>query len=270
MGLFLKKLLPIWLLPPGIVLLLLAAVLIAGPKLFRRKARLPAYLLTGLAFLLLWCASIEPVSRRLMSSLEDRFPAWDGALHGAQAIVVLGGGTIAGAPDAGGMPLPAGDANRRVAHAAQVQARTGLPIIATGGVVFERADSRSEAEVMKESLTRLGVPRDQIYTETRSRDTVDNARMTRELLEKKRLGTRVLLITSAYHMPRSMMLFRQAGLSPVPVPTDYKTDRGPVVRHRWAESLLLWMPQASELHRTVIALRERLGAAFYSVKSAGL
>jgi uncharacterized SAM-binding protein YcdF (DUF218 family) len=268
MGLFLKKLIPIWAFPPGVVLLLLAALMIAGPWLFRRKARIPAYVLTGLSFLLLWLASIEPVSRRLMSSLENSVPSWDGNLRGAECIVVLGGGTIAGAPDAGGVPVPAGDAFRRVAHAAKIHQRTGLPVVATGGVVFERSNSRAEAEVMKESLSALGVAPSMIFTETRSRDTADNARMTRELLEKRRFGSNVLLVSSAYHMPRSIMLFRRAGLNPIPVPTDYKTDRGPAVRHKWAESILGWMPQASELQRTVSALRERLGLFFYTISNS--
>lgn len=120
---------------------------------------------------------------------------------------------------------------------------------------------------MKEALGALGVSPSMIYTETRSRDTADNARMTRELLEKRRFGSNVLLVTSAYHMPRSLMLFRRAGLHPIPVPTDYKTDRGPAVRRKSAENILAWMPQASDLQRTSAALRERLGMLFYRIRT---
>ena len=79
-----------------------------------------------------------------------------------------------------------------------------------------------EAVEAKKLLVALGVDPARIETETRSRNTDENARFTAALVAPKPDQT-WLLVTSAWHIPRSMGLFRKAGFNVVAFPVDYRT-----------------------------------------------
>lgn len=94
------------------------------------------------------------------------------------------------------------------------------------GILYK---SNSEAEGAAAILTQLGVAGDRLILEANARDTYENAVYLKKELEaeaKSGADSRWLLITSAYHMPRSMGAFRQAGFEVEPWPVDYRT-RGP-------------------------------------------
>ncbi len=98
----------------------------------------------------------------------------------------------------------------------------GSRLILSGGRGFARV---SESEVMAETAVRMGVSRKDIILENKSADTEDQARLVKPIVGKGRL----VLVTSAVHMPRAMALFRKAGMEPVPAPVDYlqNNSRGP-------------------------------------------
>lgn len=80
-----------------------------------------------------------------------------------------------------------------------------------------------ESAFMLDLLESFGVARARVVLEERSRNTVENARFTKSLVEPKP-GERWLLVTSAIHMPRAIGAFRQAGLPVEAYPVDWRTD----------------------------------------------
>ncbi|MBW2649390.1 MAG: YdcF family protein [Deltaproteobacteria bacterium] len=91
-------------------------------------------------------------------------------------------------------------------------------LVFSGGAVF---DPVSEAEVMARAAEIMGVEGDRIILEEISRDTGDQARLVQKIVGDERF----ILVTSASHMPRSMVLFRKSGMEPIPAPTDYRVPR---------------------------------------------
>src|SRR5207248_5271561 len=122
-----------------------------------------------------------------------------------------------------------------------------------------RRGIQGEAHYMRAFLAELGVPADAIVLEDRSRTTWENAVETRRVLEHHGLK-RVLLVTSAAHMPRALGAFRAAGVDATPAPTDYRIAKynGPI--------LITLMPSAGALHRTTAALNEYLGQGVYMLR----
>jgi len=98
--------------------------------------------------------------------------------------------------------------------------------------------------------------------EDKSRDTVENARFSRAILQQHRLR-RPLLVTSAYHMLRSLEAFLLAGIAVTPVPANFTTAPGRATI--WANLL----PDSGALHGTATALREYLGLLYYRLGGQG-
>jgi uncharacterized SAM-binding protein YcdF (DUF218 family) len=117
----------------------------------------------------------------------------------------------------------------------------------------------TEAEGAEALLTALGVARDRLILEAKSRDTYENAKFLKDELARQGEigpGKRWLLITSAYHMPRAMGAFRKAGFDVEPWPVDYRT--------RGEADLLRPFDRAGEgLRRVDIAAREWVGLLAY-------
>lgn len=244
----LKKCIIAFLVPPGIFIALL--LLIAWRLRSLRQHRW-ALALAGIA-LGLWLVSTPFVSRPLMALLEQGVsisphPRGD-------VIVLLGGGTNDKAPDLSGIGTPSATSLQRVVTAARLQKRLGLPIIASGGGVFK--GRTAEAIINRRFLTDLGVPATSILIEDRSRDTRENALFTRQVMEKN--GYRKpILVTSAYHMRRSVMAFRQAGIEVVPVPAQFMGSNG--AGTVWID----WLPDAGNMSNVAMALKEQIGMLYY-------
>jgi len=119
-------------------------------------------------------------------------------------------------------------------------------LILSGGAVF---DPVSEAEVMARAAEIMGVEGDKIILEEFSRDTGDQARLIYEMIGNERF----ILVTSASHMPRSMVLFRKSGMQPIPAPTDYR------VKKRQRLSPGVFFPNAGSLRKMEMVFHEYLG-----------
>lgn len=132
------------------------------------------------------------------------------------AIVLLGGGM--GAPRrAGDVPEMFGAADR-VWHAARLwRAGKAKIIIATGS-----AEQESSYVLLRD----LGVPASAIIVEEKAGNTIENGIYVRQLIDKKKLDRRILLVTSAWHMRRSEMIFRRVGLEPIPAASDHEATYG--------------------------------------------
>lgn len=251
------KLLPYLLFPTTwiVLSLLLALVLLWRRALQQATAAL-------LAALLLICTFANPlVGNWLWGSLERFYlPQPLASLPTADAIVLLGGGVELAAP-----PRIMAELNNsadRIWYAAELYHAGKAPlIVVSGGQVFPQPGLKSEADYHVDLLLRMGVPRAAIMLETASRNTAENALLTARLLRQKALaGTapqRILLVTSAVHLPRSMLLFREAGLNPIAASCDVRVVElhGPL--------LLSLLPSARALSLSEGAIREWVGLFYY-------
>lgn len=179
----------------------------------------------------------------------------------ADAILVLSGGLADRIP-----PRPTvevADAGDRLLYAAYLykQGKAGV-VICTGGVATGGIAPRPAAEVMTEFLGMVGVPREAIITETKSGDTHKHA-INLGPMFKERAMKRVLLVTSALHMPRGMGVFRKQcpGIEFIPAPTDFQvTEKLPMP---WYRHLTALIPTPSHLLAFSEAMHEYLGIARY-------
>lgn len=208
---------------------------------FRRTAA--GLFAIALLWTLLW--SVPTASDGLRNSLEDQHVAVpEESLPPADAIVVLGGATRYWWLQREEID-PWELRGSRLAAGARAWLSDRAPIvILTGG---RGGRDASEAARMKSAIQRLGVPASALLLEERSRNTEDNAINTARLARP--LGVRrILLVTSALHMPRAMVLFERQGFEVTPVPVPEKGHR-----ETWGDR---WLPSPSALWRSGRALKE--------------
>ncbi len=248
-----SKLFTAWFLPPGLAI----TVLVLWALALMRKKQAGTGILMLLFAACLYAACISPVSDRLILPLENAFPRLnvkDVTPH--DVYVVLGGGIHDNAPDLEGRGSPKGDSLERLVYAFRLYRIQPLSIIVSSGKGF--GCQRPEAPVMQRYLVQMGVPEKDVFMDTRSRNTYENALAVKMMCEKI-VCKQIILITSAYHMKRAVFAFRHAGLTDVvPAPTDYKTDRtcyGP----------MNYMPGMGALSNTYRALHEYIGMLYYRV-----
>ena len=222
------------------------------------KGRLRAGLVMASASLLgLWFFSTPWVASALATSLEGRYPPLAvESTPEADLILVLGGAIAAAQPPV--QPhINLGSAADRVWHAgALYRAGKARWVLLSAGNQPGLEQVQSEAEAMREMLLGLGVAASAIRVETRSQTTRENAIYSKEIV--RQLGVRrVLLVTSALHMPRAMAVFRSAfqdvGVTLIPASTDAEALGG-----EW-DPLWRWLPQANSLAWSTRATKEYLG-----------
>ncbi|KAB0492674.1 YdcF family protein [Pseudomonas vancouverensis] len=245
---FLKQLL----LPPGILLLLL----LCAWWLRRSRPRL-----AGVCFALglggLWLTSLPIVvqwSARLLES-EPALPRqeWATLSQRADAIVVLGSGRERG-DSAWGTDQPTGIGLQRERYAARLAKASGLPVLTSGGLHY--GTPPSEAQLMADSL------RDDFgvtvrWQEGESRTTWENAQFTAKMLLPQGIK-RVVVVTQAAHMPRSVWSFRQAGFEVVPAPVGFLGGDN-------ARPLGGWMPEFKSIWESGQLMNEAVGQIGYSL-----
>ena len=178
-------------------------------------------LVTG-ALLALVLLGFLPVGTSMLRPLEDRFP--QASLEGLEpdGIVVLGGAIDQVIGAARGQVTISDSATRITAGAALARRFPRARLVYTGGSNALVSAIGGEAEDARRLWVALGIDPGRITIEDRSRNTDENARFVRDLL-RPAPGQTWILVTSAYHMPRSVGLFRAAGFPVVPYPVDYRT-----------------------------------------------
>lgn len=245
--LLLNKVLPMFFLPLGVVILLLVYAII-------RAKRWPVVA----ALLILYLASIPAVSDRCMGSLESRYPAVAPAqVESADAIVVLGG--IWGPPTEDGKLPNWGDAVERL-EAGIVLAQLGRApwLVFTGGHLPWEKRATLEGEKSREQAIARGVPPEKIIVTREVGNTSDEARAVADLMREHH-WRRVILVTTAWHMPRAALLFQRARVECVFFPVDFRCDASRSM------NLLDFVPSAGALEGTETALREHYGYWFFSL-----
>lgn len=213
--------------------------------------------LSILALVALFVAGLSPLSNALLLPLEERFAtATPQSITGQVAGIILLGGAEDGWVSTGRGGLAVNEAAERITETARLaRAHPEAKIVVTGGVARLLGTGAEGSSAVAEFFRDMGIAPDRLIVETKSRNTHENATFTLALIEPKP-GETWLLITSAYHMPRSVGVFRKAGLEPKAYPVDYRLH-GAVDTTRWFESL------PSGLKRFDLAVKEWAGLLAY-------
>lgn len=248
----LSKILPLLIYPLNVSLWLI----IVGALCLWRGRTLLSSLAICAAIALLWTSATPVFAEFLAARLERQYlPMAVEESPQADAIVVLSGGLGLVIPPRREVDLRA--SADRILHTARLYRAGKAPwVIATGGNVFPQHSAQPESVYATAILQEWGVDKNAILTELNSRNTYENAVETAKLLQKRQLGT-VLLVTSAMHMPRALATFRSAGIDAIASPTDYRVAQ-------YQQPLILkWLPSAGALCGTTNSLKEYLGTAVY-------
>src|SRR3954454_15505229 len=175
------------------------------------------------AILLLAIAGFTPTGNVLLAPLEDRFPNWDASKGAPDGIVVLGGPIDPDLSLIHGMPITLGGADRLIQAAALARRYPNARLLFTGGSANLVSTGAKEADQAAEVFESLGIAKERLTLERQSRNTYENAVFSKAMVMPKQ-GERWLLVTSAYHMPRSVGLFRKAGFPIEPYPVDWRVS----------------------------------------------
>ncbi|MET3899888.1 uncharacterized SAM-binding protein YcdF (DUF218 family) [Devosia sp. UYZn731] len=217
------------------------------------RFRKSGVILAVLGVLVLTVSSFTTVGALLIRPLEERFgrPAWP---QHVGAIIMLGGasnGPISAARQISELN-PAGDRFAETLKLAQLYPEA--KIVITGGMAVLQDGGEPEAETAQRFFLGLGIPQDRLVLESQARNTEENAEFSKSLLAG--IEGPKLLVTSAFHMPRSMGLFRKAGIEVLPWPTDYRSSG--------LEGLSMDVDNpVDNLMTTTTAMREWIGLAVY-------
>lgn len=222
--------------------------------LVTRFARLGRKLMVA-SIVLLAIAGFSPVGNWLLYSLELRFPPWNPA-HGApDGIIVLGGSIDIGLSVAHDEPVVRNAADRIITVAALARQYPNARVVFTGGSANLISNKAKEADYASALFESLGIAKTRLTMERQSRNTQENAEFTKKIVMPKP-GERWLLVTSGYHMPRSVGLFRKAGFAVEAYPVDWRVGG--------RSDLLAFSTIAGEgLARTDLGLREWIGLVAY-------
>lgn len=217
-----------------LMLLLVLGAALLFTRYWRGGRRL--VVLTAAGFIIL---GASPAPRLLLRVLEDRFPIVADDGRPVDGIIVLGGSI----GDKRGLVKFTDGASRVTTAVALARRHPDARLVFTGG------DSRvllpqtvTEAQAAQAFFRSMGIPDERVVYEGRSRNTHENALFTKALVSP-RPGERWLLVTSAFHMPRSFGTFTKAGFTVEPFPVDFQTDGDALDKVRyfsiWSEGLRL-------------------------------
>lgn len=205
----------------------LLGVLLAG----RRAGRV----LATVCLLALLAIGVAPLGALVMAPLEGRFPQPPADLPAPEGIIILGG-AIDDEISRARHQTTFDEGGERLSEAAALARRfPSARIVYSGGSSSLLGRPVTEGDEARDLLVALGVEPQRIALETRSRNTDENARFSAAML-RPQPGQTWLIVTSAYHMPRAMGLFRKAGFAAIAAPTDYRTAGG---RADWRLNLAL-------------------------------
>lgn len=261
MFIFLSKFLPNFVYPLGLVFILIVLALI-----LRHWKRLQTAALL-LAFVLVLIAGNRWVSFWLARSLEWRYLPLN-PVPQAEVIVVLGGGT-----ESEQYPRPMVEVNSagdRVLYAAKLYKEGKAPylLLSGGNITWYDGRTMTPAGEMANLLAMMDIPQSAMWLQPKSQNTYEDALYCSQILKEKGIQ-RVLLVTSAQHMPRSVALFQRQGIAVIPAPVDYT-----VTQPGWDDLFspdpqtiaVNFMPNVGSLSLTTGILKEYLGLWVYHLR----
>ena len=245
----LSKLLGFFAVPSNLVVLMGIGGLLLLPTRFARAGRWLAFV----SLVLLAILGFSPIGNALIIPLENRFPPWDPMRGAPDGIIVLGGAIDGSGP---GDQVVLNEGAERLTVVPELTRRyPNARILFSGGSGALIDDGDAEAKFALRLLESLGVPRGRITLEDHSRTTVENAVNSKAIVQPKP-DERWLLVTSAYHMPRAIGVFRKAGFPVEPYPVDWRASG-------LDDALRPFATMSEGLGRTDTAVHEWVGLAVY-------
>ena len=235
------------LLLPPVSLLILGLI---GLAILKRQRAIGRGLI-AISLITIWLLSTPWIAGFLLDSLKPAPTALTG--KEADAIVILGGGSIKDSIEYGGDTLGRFTLER-VRYGAWLAKRLDKPILVTGGAPI---GGRPEAEIMRDSLIlEFGVKRVR-WVESTSINTRENARYSAHLLKPDGIE-RIYLVTNAWHLARAIPEFEMLGFKVIPAGTGYSLPQ-PLVP-------LDFLPDGKALQNSWLALHEWLGLLWYRIR----
>lgn len=211
--------------------------------------------LGGLGLSVLVVSGYTTLGALLIGPLENRFERPAQMPVSVSTIIVLGGSTVGRVSGARGVSELNEAGDRLVAAVYLAQTYPAARIVLSGGTGLLTQGVEAEAVTSARLLADLGVPADRLVLETESRNTIENADLTRVMLGE--VNGAIMLVTSAFHMPRSVALFEKAGLEVIAWPTDYRSTG--------AEGFGLDLANpVYNFSNTSVAIREWVGLLVYA------
>jgi uncharacterized SAM-binding protein YcdF (DUF218 family) len=221
----------------------------------------------------LWLFSLPWFSNKLIIGLEQEPPinlsqikqyvvdpadgyVSDGSNKVNRAIVVLAGSRITLAPEYGDIDTVGQSTLERVSYASWLTKKTNLPVLLSGGSVFEQATPL--AVLMNHAfLTHFSVaPR---WLESKSKNTAENAIYSSKILKQNKIDE-ILLVTHAWHMPRAKWCFENQGIKVISAPTGFLSNRTDLKRFDQ------FLPSAQAIQTSSWALHEMIGRYWYQLR----
>ena len=211
-----------------------------------------------MVILLLWIFSIGFIADLLWKLVEYPWKRIDeNTAPVADAIVVLSSGGLHKAPGDANI-IEWTDPDRFFAGVNLYQKGKASKIFFTGGSTPYQNNLKDEGTLYKENAVSLGIPSESIATTGKVINTLEEAIEIRKMLNQKNSPSKILLVTSAFHMKRAKKLFERQGFLVHPFPVDFKTSK---ISH-W-RSPYQWIPNSLSLNRSSNALREIIGRTIY-------
>ncbi|MBP9014364.1 MAG: YdcF family protein [Smithella sp.] len=204
-----------------------------------------------------WLVCTRPAADMLLSSLENRYsqPSVSSLQEkGLKDVVVLTGGGYRPTGELLSSALPHGSIYRFVGGMELANRLGSKEQICFSGAAGRDRSGLKTGDHMKQ-LAQVLMPAREVISESASKSTEEHPKNVRALLGDKSF----ILVTSAYHMPRAMLLFQREGLNPVAYPVDY-------LSRPEKYSMVDWLPSAESLWKLQIGLREYLALGYYSLK----
>ncbi|NJR40007.1 MAG: YdcF family protein [Leptolyngbyaceae cyanobacterium CSU_1_4] len=261
MFLFFSKLLPLFFYPLGFASLMLLIALLT----FWKRPR-SAAIAIFIALLALLLPSNAWIANGLVRSLESQYlPA---AIPTADAVVVLGGAVK---PQTAPRPwIDVNEAGDRPIYAAQLYLQGKVPLIILSGGRIEwqgGGGTSSESADMAKLVEAMGVPATVILQDPTSLNTRENAVNVKKIMQDRGIQ-KILLVTSALHMPRSMAIFKKLGIEAIAAPTDFLVSNQDLKEPQGTPQafILSLFPDSGNLERFTRALKEYVGLIIYRLR----
>jgi uncharacterized SAM-binding protein YcdF (DUF218 family) len=234
-------------------------LVLIGVSLWRlTRAAKPGWrwgLLLWSPYVLLLVLSCPLTAHLALGSLEWWNPPVDRRPEDVEAIVVLSAGFLAKDEVRAQSELDLAGRVRTETAARYYHQGPPVPILVSGGAVNPQIDPEPVADLMRDFLLRLGVPREQILVERTSKTTYENASESARMLKERGIS-RILLVTGASHLPRAAACFRKQGLDVVPAGCYYQSTG-------WHLSWYHLQPAVEPLSQFHEAVHEWLGLVWY-------
>jgi len=240
------------LLPPSGLLILTLAGFLVYKKIDKRIG----VMIVAAGVALIYLLSLDIVSSLIIRPLENDYPPLTLPAEKPSAIVVL----TSGVKDLSNLNLPPQPSEMTVSRLAYAMALfrqyPDLPLVICGGSGNPARPDLSEAKALARMAVEAGIPERSIIVEDRSFNTWEGAVQVSKILDGGH--GKILLVTSAWHMARSVRFFTEAGFSVIPAPTDYKGGAIEI-------SLYSLIPSAENLRTSSTACYEYLSRMRYGI-----